>query len=244
MMELLKLETPERFKGIFQQEHKPCASCTKYVYDHLKKQKARRSLARNRPQRLCPYGVDPDDVSTSDSEAALQGLYADEASTSDSDTAVGSNSRKRGGVRKTESISSAVLSRQRTNRKEKTQRNRRQAAMQSTTAKPRNEQECAIVPRRESRKMNGFALLEGEASSPLPPKKIITLELERATPWPELKQMHKEYLRRFQAGPNSEDFHPRNGNCHPWYPAPPPVFVQYFPAPFVKRFPPVPTFFY
>jgi len=56
IIEFLKeflIEKPERFKGIFQEGHKPCGSCTKYVYDSLKAEKARRSLTRPRPGTVC-----------------------------------------------------------------------------------------------------------------------------------------------------------------------------------------------
>mmetsp|Transcript_48419 Transcript_48419/g.88734 ORF Transcript_48419/g.88734 Transcript_48419/m.88734 type:complete len:260 (-) Transcript_48419:470-1249(-) len=65
LLKELGVDTPERFKGIFQQEHKPCGSCTKYVYDQLKKQKAKRSLARPRPGRSGQRDSKPD-VSTAD----------------------------------------------------------------------------------------------------------------------------------------------------------------------------------
>lgn len=41
--------SPARFQGIFQQEHKPCKMCTKHIYDHLKRDKANRSLKKPRP---------------------------------------------------------------------------------------------------------------------------------------------------------------------------------------------------
>merc|ERR1712048_869397 len=44
------IRTPERFKGIFQQDHKPCATCTKYIYDQLKKEKACQSLTKPRSE--------------------------------------------------------------------------------------------------------------------------------------------------------------------------------------------------
>jgi len=49
ILKMLGIDKPERFKGIFQQEHKPCAACTKYIYDSVKREKAKRSLLRPRP---------------------------------------------------------------------------------------------------------------------------------------------------------------------------------------------------
>jgi len=57
LLKALRIDKPESFMGIFQQEHKACIHCTKYIYGHLKKEKAKRSLTR--PDFALPSGCTP-----------------------------------------------------------------------------------------------------------------------------------------------------------------------------------------
>merc|ERR1719491_1712384 len=46
LLKKLRVDRPELFKGVFQQEHKPCAACSRYIYAQLKRENAKRALAR------------------------------------------------------------------------------------------------------------------------------------------------------------------------------------------------------
>lgn len=59
MLKELRITKLERFKGVFQKDHEPCKSCTKYVYDRLKQEKARQSLTKPRSRKLCKPVSEP-----------------------------------------------------------------------------------------------------------------------------------------------------------------------------------------
>lgn len=156
--------SPERFKGVFQQDHEPCASCSKHVYDRLKKEKARRAL--DRPGQGHVY--------QSDSEP--------ESSTPDTDT----DSQSTASVEPDDMkgmlpVECSALSWQRTDMQPGIRPIGGEAEfVDSPTIKPRTGLAFKTDP---EWKPNGVAPI-GKEAVVLESKRKITLQLDETTPWP------------------------------------------------------------